>query len=76
MQKKLNNFIFQKKIDKHYFWPTVPIFGQIIVTNFEGRVISRFQATLVSEARIDKCMVQVHYEAIHTLYHSDSEINY
>ena len=54
----------------------MPIFGQIIVTNFEGRVISRFQATLVSEARIDKCMVQVHYEAIHTLYHSDSETNY
>ena len=34
--------------------------------------MSGFQATLVSEARIDKCMVQAHYETIHTLYHSDS----
>ena len=48
----------------------------IIVPNFKGKLMSSFQATLVSDARMHTCMVQVYHETIHTSYHSDSEINF
>ena len=38
--------------------------------------MSGFQATLVSEAHIHTCMVQVYHETIHISYHSDFEINF
>ena len=36
--------------------------------------MSGFQARLISEARVQTCMVQSYHETLHTLYHSDSEI--
>ena len=48
----------------------------IIVPNFDGKVISGFQATLVSEVCMHTCMVQAHHETLHTSYHSDSKINF
>ena len=38
-------------------------------------VMSGFQATLVSEARMHTCMEQAYHQT-HALYHSDSEINF
>ena len=43
---------------------------------FEGKVMSGFQATLISEARMHTCMVQAYHETLHTSYHFDSEINF
>ena len=43
--------------------------------DFEGKLISGFQATLVSDARMHTCMVQAYHEALHTSSQSDSEIN-
>ena len=43
--------------------------------NFE-EVISGFQATLVSEARMHTCMEQAYHQTFHASYHSDSEIKY
>ena len=45
----------------------------IIVPNFE-EVMSGFQATLVSEARMHTCMEQAYHQTLHASYHSDSEI--
>ena len=47
----------------------------IIVPNFE-EVMSGFQATLVSEARMHTCMEQAYHQTLHASYHSDSEINF
>ena len=47
----------------------------IIVPNFE-KVISGFQATLVSEARMHTCMEQAYHQTLHASYHSNSEINF
>ena len=47
----------------------------IIVANFE-EVMSRFQATLVSEARMHTCMEQAYHQTLHASYHSHSEINF
>ena len=43
--------------------------------NFE-EVMSGFQATLVSEARMHTCMEQAYHQTLHASYHSDSEINF
>ena len=40
--------------------------------NFEGKVNSGFQATLVLEARME----QAHHETLHASFNSDSEINF
>ena len=47
----------------------------IIVPNFE-EIMSGFQATLVSEARMHTCMEQAYHQTLHASYHSDSEINF
>ena len=47
----------------------------IIVLNFE-EVMSGFQATVVSEARMHTCMEQAYHQALHTSHHSESEINF
>ena len=39
-------------------------------------VMSGFQATLVSEARMHACMEQAYHQTPHASYHSDSEINF
>ena len=48
----------------------------IIVLNFYGKVMSGFQVTLVSKARMHTCVVQAYHERPHNSYHSDSEINF
>ena len=47
----------------------------IIVPNFE-EVMSGFQATLISEARMHTCLEQAYHQTLHASYHSDSEINF
>ena len=44
--------------------------------NFEGKVKSGFQATLVLEARMHTRMEQAHHETLHASFNSDSEINF
>ena len=57
----------------HYFLKKLR--PSIIVPNFE-KVISGFQATLVSEARMHACMEQAYHETHHASYHANSEINF
>ena len=44
--------------------------------NFEEKVMSGFQETLVSDACMHTYMVQVYHELLHTSNHSDTEINF
>ena len=37
----------------------------IIVSNFEGKVMSGFQATLVSEAHMHTCMEKAYHKTLH-----------
>ena len=39
-------------------------------------VMSGFQATMVSEARMHTYMEQAYHQTLHGSYHSDSEINF
>ena len=89
-EKNEKNFFFQKtplfSAHRAHFWAkqNVPLNSvlisfvffnlSIIVPNFEGKVMSGFQPTLVSDACMHTCMVQAYDEALHTSYHSDSEI--
>ena len=54
-----------------YFFKKTPSFT---VPKFE--VMSGFQATLVSEARMHTCMKHAYHQTFHASYHSDSEINF
>ena len=47
----------------------------IIVPKFE-EVMSGFQETLVSEARMHTCLEQAYHQTLHASYQSDSEINF
>ena len=88
-REKAKGFFFKKP---HYFCPFLgktecsskfcsyqyflkKLRPSIIVPNFE-EVMSGFQATLVSEARMHTCMEQAYHQTLHASYHSDSEINF
>ena len=44
--------------------------------NFEEKVMSGFQGTVLSKARMHTCMEQGYHEILHASHHSDSEINF